>query len=123
MKLYMDGSEVFSHTGDVIMGSAVALKLRIGMQKGSSNVWYGNIDDVAFFDTVLDADAVTAMYNSGDPTDLRVDAGDYDNSSNLTGYWWMGDEDTYPTIQDRSTNSNDGTMTNMTSGDIETDAP
>ena len=35
----------------------------------------------------------------------------------------MGDEDTYPTIQDRSTNSNDGTMTNMTSGDIETDAP
>ena len=126
MILYMDGSPVFTQAASgtgVVIGSAVALKLRIGMQQGGSNVWLGNVDDVAFFNTVLDADAVTAMYNGGDPTDLRVDAGNYDNSSNLTGYWWMGDEDTYPTIQDRSTNSNDGTMTNMTSGDIETDVP
>ena len=127
MALYMDGNSVWTQAGNPsgtsVVGSAVAIKLRIGVRQGGSNAWLGNINDVAFFDTVLTSAEVVAMYNSGDPTDLRVDGGDYASSSNLTGYWWMGDEDTYPTIQDRSTNSNDGTMTNMTSGDIETDVP
>jgi hypothetical protein len=34
----------------------------------------------------------------------------------------MGDGDTYPTIEDR-VGSNDGTMTNMVSGDIVTVVP
>ena len=130
MALYMDGSSVWSQaanpSGSSIVGSAVALKLRIGARFNGGTlgqVYNGNINDVAFFDTTLTADHVAAMYNSGDPTDLRVDSGDYSVSGNLTGYWWMGDEDTYPTIADRTSNGNDGTMTNMASGDIETDAP
>ena len=83
----------------------------------------GNIDEVAIWNTALDADAITAIYNSGKPTNLNSDSGDYDNSSNLQGYWRMGDGDTYPTITDNSSNSNDGTMTNMVSGDIEEDTP
>ena len=130
--LYMDGSSVGSFTsGDASAESAgpigsdgETLKLQIGHRYDTTYQPYtGNVNDLAIFDTVLDADAVAAMYNSGDPTDLRVNSGDYDNSSNLTGYWWMGDEDTYPTIEDRSGNGNDGTMTNMASGDIETDVP
>jgi len=46
--------------------------------------------------------------------------------SNLVGWWRMGDPNgtaAFPTIVDQSTNSNDGTMTNMTSSDIETVVP
>jgi hypothetical protein len=125
--VYMDGSLVHTSTGGspgAEIGSDEPLKLQIGARHDTSaNAYTGNINDLAFFDTVLDADAVAAMYNSGDPTDLRVDAGDYDNSSNLTGYWWMGDEDSYPTITDRTSNGNDGTMTNMVEADIESDVP
>ena len=35
----------------------------------------------------------------------------------------MGDGDTFATITDNSTNSNNGTMTDMDSGDIETEVP
>tara|TARA_R100000789_G_scaffold5657_1_gene9710 strand:- start:3925 stop:8625 length:4701 start_codon:yes stop_codon:yes gene_type:complete len=86
----------------------------------------GNIDEIAIFDSALTAAEVTAIYNSGEPTDLTVDAGDYTSSSDLVGYWRNGDPDgtsEYPTISDDSTNSNDGTMTNMTSGDIVEDVP
>jgi hypothetical protein len=127
MFIYMDGAEVydasdFGGTGTKL-GSSTPLKLYISKGASGTSTWTGYINDVAFFDTVLDADAVAAMYNSGDPTDLRVNSGNYDNKDNLTGYWWMGDEDTYPTITDRSGNGNDGTMTNMDSGDIESEVP
>tara|TARA_R110002020_G_scaffold455791_1_gene672019 strand:- start:300 stop:1142 length:843 start_codon:yes stop_codon:yes gene_type:complete len=125
--LYMDGNVVYSDSSDSglggTIGSTTAMKLYVGKDAGASNHWNGNINDVAFFNTILDADAVTAIYNSGDPTDLRTNSGDYDNSANLTGYWWMGDEDTHPTITDRTSEGNDGTMTNMVSGDIETEVP
>jgi hypothetical protein len=44
----------------------------------------------------------------------------------LLGYWRNGDPTgtgAFPTIVDQSSNSNDGTMTNMASGDIVTDVP
>ena len=40
----------------------------------------------------------------------------------LIGWYRMGDGDTYPTIQDNK-GSNDATMTNMASDDIQTDVP
>ena len=68
------------------------------------NKFAGNMDEVAIWDTLLDDDAVTAIYNSGTPTDLSSDSGDYDNSSNLQGYWRMGDGtlDEYPLIADQT---------------------
>ena len=77
------------------------------------------MDEVALFDTALASEDVTAIYNGGTPTDLS-------GESDLTGYWRNGDPNgtaSYPTITDDSTNSNNGTMTNMASGDIVTDAP
>ena len=66
---------------------------------------------------------VTAIYNSGVPIDLTSNSGDYTSASDLDFYLKMGDGDTYPTITDNSSNSNNGTMTNMTSDDIVTDVP
>ena len=79
-----------------------------------------NIDEVSVFDYALTSGQVTSIYNSGTPTDL-------DNTSGVTApvHWWrMGDGDTYPTITDvGTTGGNDGTMTNMESGDIVNDTP
>ena len=79
----------------------------------------GLMDEVALFSTALASADVTAIYNGGTPTDLS-------GESDLIGYWRNGDPNgtaSYPTITDDSTNSNNGTMTNMVSGDIVTDAP
>ena len=75
----------------------------------------------------LTADEVTALYNSGSPINLLANSGDYVSSGSLKHWWRMGDGDTYATIEDNATDSEysrlDATMTNMASGDIETDVP
>ena len=82
---------------------------------------YGNckIDEVALFDDELSEAQVQAIYNSGTPTDLS-------GETYLEAYWRNGDTagpSVFPTIEDFSSNSNDGTMTNMASSDIKTDVP
>ena len=89
----------------------------IGIGDGSSNdPFKGKIDEVAIWDVVLDAAAVVVIYNSGVPIALDADDGNYDNSGNLQGWWRMGDgteSGSGATVYDMSTNSNDGTVTNM----------
>ena len=102
-KLYLDGSEVASSTA-AFDNEASADTSIIGSNGGSDRFMNGNIDEVALWNTVLDADAITAIYNSGTPTNLSSNSGDYDNSSNLQGYWRMGDGtlDEYPSIADQT---------------------
>tara|TARA_R100000655_G_scaffold101275_2_gene146262 strand:+ start:2115 stop:2897 length:783 start_codon:yes stop_codon:yes gene_type:complete len=82
---------------------------------------YGNqlLDEISLFDDALSEAQVQAIYNSGTPTDLS-------GETYLLGYWRNGDTagpSVFPTIEDYSSNSNDGTMTNMASGDIVTNVP
>ena len=94
----------------------------------------GNLDDVGIYNKVLSAGEVDTIYNGGNPLDLRL----VGPSTNLVGYWTMGDGDTFPilrdrqvatpilaagTVKDRSSNSNDGTPTNMEDVDFTTDTP
>jgi len=121
-KIYWDGDLKATKTGTGIISGApfveTDVQSYIGGQSNGWNDFNGNIDEVAFWgNTVLDADAVTILYNSGVPIALDSDSGNYDNSANLTHWWRMGDGDTYPTITDNEGSIN-GTMTNMTSGDI-----
>ena len=86
----------------------------------------GNIDEGSVWNKALTSAELVAVYNSGVPIDLTQNAGAYVSSSNLQGWWRMGDPNgtaSYPTITDQSSNSNDGTMTNMASGDIVTVVP
>jgi hypothetical protein len=79
----------------------------------------GNFDETSMWNKELSASDVTALYNSGEPTDLS-------GVSGLIGWWRMGDPTgpgTSPTITDQSTNSNNATMTNMTDSDIVTVVP
>ena len=86
----------------------------------------GNIDEGSVWNKALTSAELVAVYNSGVPIELTQNSGDYVSSSNLQGWWRMGDPDgtsSFPTISDQSSNSNDGTMTNMASGDIVTVVP
>ena len=59
------------------------------------------MNDLAIWSSALDAANITAIYNSGTPTDLTTGAGNYDEQGNLVGYWKMEDN-----ANDSSSNSN-----------------
>ena len=78
---------------------------------------YGNvkIDEFAVFQTELSSTDITAIYNSGVPTDLT--------SYSPVGWWRMGDNDsgTGTTVTDQGSGGNDATLTN--SPTFSTDVP
>ena len=123
VKLYVDAS--LKHTNTVTNTyTPITAKWEIGHYNagGVCCRYTGNLDEIAMWDVTLDADAVTQLYNSGEPIDLSSDSGNYDNSGDLVHWWRMGDGDTFTTITDNK-GSNDMEMTNMASGDIEEDVP
>jgi len=75
----------------------------------------GGLDEIALFNSELSQSDITAIYNSGAPNDLT--------SLSPISWWRMGDGDTFPTLTDNGSGGNNGTMTNMTSGNIVTDVP
>ena len=70
---------------------------------------HGIISEIAYYKgTILDADAVTVMYNGGvQGLDLLSDSGNYDNAADVDGWWKL---DNPVTIQDLTANDNDGTV-------------
>ena len=93
--------------------------LWVGGWQTLSSYFLGNLDEISLWSKELSLAEVVGIYNSGDPTNLASESG-------LIGYWRNGDTagtSVYPTIEDYSSNSNDGTMTNMASGDIVTVVP
>jgi hypothetical protein len=77
----------------------------IGNQNGNGRAFDGYISECAMWKTVLDADAVTAIYNSGvQGFDLLSDSGNYDVSSSLKGWWKFNNAFT---VQDLTSFNND----------------
>lgn len=77
---------------------------------GVQRLFDGFLDEIAIWDSVQD---VNAIYNGGVPTTI----------TGATNWWRMGDGDTFPTLTDNGSESNDGTMTNMSADDIVEDTP
>jgi len=76
-----------------------------GNRSAADRTFDGYISEVAMWKTVLDADAVTAIYNSGvQGFDLLSDSGNYDVSSSLKGFWRLNN---VHTVQDLTTFNND----------------
>ena len=133
MRIYMDGtlrqfgqsrypSHNYQRTPEGMTEiTATINEITLGGLPNGNNSAHGNIDDVACFDVKLSDAAVAAMYNSGVPTDLTSNSGDYTNSGDLTGYWKF-DETSGTSIADSSTNSNNLTLVNSPTFDTG-DAP
>jgi len=131
--LSLDGVEkgtAIGAAGADIVYNAADKKLMFGADAltdtSGHNFFEGNIDEGSVWNKALTSAELLEVYNSGVPIDLLTDTGNYVSSSNLQGWWRNGDTagaSVYPTITDDSTNSNNGTMTNMDSGDIVTDVP
>ncbi len=87
-KIYIDGVADGSDTSSVPFSSAID-EFGIGVLNRSSKADYydDDINEVAVWDVALDADAVSALYNSGVPLLPTSDSGNYDNSDSLMGYW------------------------------------
>jgi len=110
-------------SGTIGSGAYVAMEntdypLKVGMLLDSYN-FTGNLDEASMWNKELSSGTITAIYNSGKPTNLSGESG-------LIGWWRMGDPNgtaAYPTIIDQSTNSNNATMTNMASSDIVASVP
>ncbi len=89
--LYIDGVSVATttHTRSSRAGSVSAT---IASHVTSGIYSDVDVDEVAIWDTVLDGDAVKAIYNAGQPTHLFVNTGAYDiYRDNLKAYYKMGD--------------------------------
>ena len=117
LKLYINGSlQTLSYNGTLPTSTnATQGDFTIGTSQGFVYEWNGYIDEVAIWNKTLTPTEITEIYNSGTPIDL--------SSYNPNNWWRMGDGDTYPTITDNGSGGNDGTMTNMASGDIITNVP
>jgi len=128
VKLYIDGSlhKTLTSTPTYTITSGEELKIgRFIVDGGGFIFGYfgGSLDEFSIWrDKVLSAAEITTLYNSGAPIALDVNSGDYASSGDLTHWYRMGDNDTYPTIEDNK-GDYDFTMTNMTEADIEEDVP
>ena len=102
-----DGTTTYSGTAN---SSSEPLTFGYGFHSHYS----GQLDEVAVWDVALDAADVTSLYNSGNGLKASANSGNYDNSADLVGYWKFN-EGTGSTLTDNTSNSNNGTLTNMDS--------
>lgn len=96
VKVYIDGVQKVSFNGPSTTNQEAAnvqadttwgVGSAIEDDGGGFGFTSGYFDEVAFWNTNLDADAITAIYNSGETFDLKSDNGNYDVSSNLQYYF------------------------------------
>jgi len=118
--LYVNGSSaatfsgVFNSGGLDMFSIAVDYDSSGGSAGNKSQYFDGKIDEVAVWNVALNAADVTALYNSGNGLKASANSGNYDNSGDLVGYWKFN-EGTGSTLTDNTSNSNNGTLTNMDS--------
>ena len=120
--LYVNGSSAATFSGAYNSGSLDMFSIAVdydnsgGSAGNPAQYFDGKIDEVAVWNVALNAADVTALYNSGDGLKASADSGNYDNSGDLVGYWKFN-EGTGSTLTDNTSNSNNGTLTNMDSSD------
>jgi len=94
-----DNSTVKGYVNGVLQGSSSTTSLvtnnvstKLGWHTNYTPAYLeGKLDEVSIFSSALDAPNVAQIYNSGSPIDLTANQGNYNTSSDLIGYWRMGD--------------------------------
>jgi len=90
--LYIDGVSVATTSNTFDNGASSTVTTTIGAQPANNLYANVDVDEFAIWDTVLDGDAVKALYNAGEPTPVITNTGAYDiYRDNLQAYYKMGD--------------------------------
>ena len=116
--LYVNGSSaatfsgVFNSGGLDMFSIAVDYDSSGGTAGNLTQYFDGKIDEVAVWNVALNAADVTSLYNSGNGIKASVNSGNYDKSGDLVGYWKFN-EGNGSTLTDNTSNSNNGSLTNM----------
>ena len=120
-KIFLNGVQQTTTNSNTNYGITTGLSgqnLRVGRYNGSGYLRSNcKVDELAVFDSDQSGN-VSNIYNSGTPFDLST-------LGTQPRHWWrMGDEDSYPFLQDNGTEANCVfQMYNMTSADIVNDVP
>ena len=112
-KFYKNGNLVATETAPDTFNAPDDKGYEIGRV---DNYFNGQLDEVAIWNVALSSADITSLYNSGNGLKASADSGNYDNSGELIGYWKFNDG-TGSTLTDSTSNSNNGTLTNMDSSD------
>jgi hypothetical protein len=119
IKIYLNGSVLSTTTVGTIPTTSATYtseNFAVGGQSGGANSINANIDEFRIYDYALTSGNITSIYNSGSPK--------ADDLSTLAVHKYRVDDSTYPTIEDSGTGTaTDLTMSNMESGDIDSDVP
>lgn len=115
-KLYVNGGQEGTWSNGT---NSSVNKFSIGQEydgtgSTATDFFDGKIDEVAIWNVALSAADVTSLYNSGNGLKASANSGNYDNSADLVGYWKFN-EGTGSTLTDNTSNSNNGTLTDMDS--------
>lgn len=113
--LYLNGS-ADSSSITATMNTVTYSETTIGKSYSPNDERFdGLIDEVSVFDSALDVNNINAICNGGSPINLTTNAGGYNSSSNLVGWWRMGDANSGTgNVTDSSTNSNTATNNGAT---------
>jgi len=90
LKGYVNGVLQATYTTSSLSTNNISVKLGWHTNHTPSYLT-GKLDECSIFSSALDASTVTQIYNAGNPIDLTIDQGNYNSSSDLIGYWRMGD--------------------------------
>jgi hypothetical protein len=83
-------------------------------QRGTDTYTKIDIKNLAIFSGQLNSNNITAIFNNGNYKSLLYDFGNYNQSSNLKGYWELNNGE--PVINDLSGNNQHGTINGATYG-------
>jgi hypothetical protein len=90
--LYIDGEQVATTSNTFDNGASSTVATTVGAQPANNLYADVDVDEFAIWDTVLDGDAIRALYNAGLPTPVTTKTGAYDiYRDNLKAYYKMGD--------------------------------
>ncbi len=121
LSIYLDGvketpKDITKNTYTAMTGGTAALTIGQYNTGGSSHI-AARMCQVAVWDKELSQAEIDEIYNSGTPVDLAY----HSATANIVSWWPLGDAG-YPTATDEQA-VQDGTYTNMDSGDMVSDAP
>mgnify|MGYP001208318889 CR=1 FL=1 len=109
VKLYVNGSleDTESNNNHDLnsQNTKVSIGAKINASNQLSNYFNGQIDEVSFWNEVLAANEISALYNSGTPIDASSNSGNYTSSSGLVAYYKFQQNANSETGSHNATNS------------------